>query len=319
MLALERERPRPRPGADDQVVRLLEALVRERRVDAGRVIFGADAAHEAGDDAALRQIVEHREFFGDVDRIVDQRQRAAEDRDLDPLGALDERARDQVRRRHHAVGGLMVLVDADGVEAELFGVGELIEIGLVFLRALLRIVEAVRQHHPGRAMLLALARSSGRYGMRWKQVNFMAGLPPGSRAVLAQRRPAFRCAASAHTPARSRPAHPVRALPHGGVGARQQLVVLAPDDQRRHRDAVQPAFQRRVEPARLPAQPRGHETVRHLAVRLFLGRFLRKDFVGEGLVVIEVAHRLLGPPDEIVAARHALHAHAGRRDQRQAL
>jgi hypothetical protein len=26
----------------------------------------SDAAHEAGDDAALRQIVEHREFFGDA-------------------------------------------------------------------------------------------------------------------------------------------------------------------------------------------------------------------------------------------------------------
>ena len=46
------------------------------------MIFGADAAHEAGDDAAVRDVVEHRVFFRDIQRIVDQRQRAAEDRDL---------------------------------------------------------------------------------------------------------------------------------------------------------------------------------------------------------------------------------------------
>jgi hypothetical protein len=80
------ERTRFGPGADDQVVRFGVALLRLRRVDPHRVIFGADAAHEAGDEAAARQVVEHRVFFRDHQRIVEQRQGAAENRDL---GALD--------------------------------------------------------------------------------------------------------------------------------------------------------------------------------------------------------------------------------------
>src|SRR5581483_4464381 len=101
------------PGLYDQVVRLLVALVREERINAGGVIFVADAAHEAGDDAAARQIVEHGELFGDVDRVVHQRQRAADDGDLGLAGPSDQIGGDQVRRRHHAVGGLVVLVDSD--------------------------------------------------------------------------------------------------------------------------------------------------------------------------------------------------------------
>ena len=48
----------------------------------------------------------------------------------------------------------MMFVDADGVEAELLGIGELIEIGIVFGCAFLRVVEAVGQHHPCRTMVL---------------------------------------------------------------------------------------------------------------------------------------------------------------------
>ncbi len=50
MLALERSRAGFRPCLHDQVVGLLVALVRPMRVDAGRMVFVADAAHEAGDD-----------------------------------------------------------------------------------------------------------------------------------------------------------------------------------------------------------------------------------------------------------------------------
>ena len=48
MVAVEGEGAGLGPGPDDQVVRFVEALMREIRIDAGRVIFGADAAHEAG-------------------------------------------------------------------------------------------------------------------------------------------------------------------------------------------------------------------------------------------------------------------------------
>src|SRR5205823_1269681 len=66
------------PGPDDQIVRLVETLVREEWINARGMVFRADAAHEPGNDPPLRQIVEHRELFRDVDRIVDQRQGAAE-------------------------------------------------------------------------------------------------------------------------------------------------------------------------------------------------------------------------------------------------
>ena len=72
MLAREAERSGLGPGAHDEVMRLVEAVLRFRRVDAHRVIFGADAAHEAGDEAAARQIVEHRVFLGDDQRIVER-------------------------------------------------------------------------------------------------------------------------------------------------------------------------------------------------------------------------------------------------------
>src|SRR6202043_107881 len=71
-------------------------------------VFRADAAHEPSDDPPLRQIVEHRELFRDVDRVIYQRQGAAKDCDLDLLGALDQRAGDQIGRRHQAVGGLVM-------------------------------------------------------------------------------------------------------------------------------------------------------------------------------------------------------------------
>ena len=50
----------------------------------------------------------------------------------------------------------MVLVDRDDVEAELLGIDELIDVGLVLVGALLRVVQRVRQHHPGGAVLVPL-------------------------------------------------------------------------------------------------------------------------------------------------------------------
>src|SRR4051812_50001359 len=49
-----------------------------------------------------------------------------------------------------------MLVDADRVETELLGIDQRVDMAGVFLGALDRIVEAVRQHHPGRAMLCRL-------------------------------------------------------------------------------------------------------------------------------------------------------------------
>ena len=149
MLALEREWTWLRPRLDDEIMRFMEALMREIRIDAGRVILGADAAHEAADDAAAREVVEHRVFFGDVHRIALQRQGAAEDRDLDLLRALDKRAGDEIGRRHQSIGVLVMLVDADAVEAEPLGIDQEVDEVRVFLGAFDRIIKAVGQHDPG--------------------------------------------------------------------------------------------------------------------------------------------------------------------------
>ena len=86
------ERPGLGPRPHDQVVRLGVALLRIGRVDAHGVIFGADAAHEARDQPPAREVVEHGVFLGDHQRVVEQRQRAAEDRELGALDAARERA-----------------------------------------------------------------------------------------------------------------------------------------------------------------------------------------------------------------------------------
>ena len=134
-------------------MRLGETLLRIGRIDAHGMIFGADAAHEARDQPPAREIVEDRVFFRDRERIVEQRQRAAEDRDLGALDAARERAREHAGDRHHAVGGLMVLVEADAVEAELVRQLHLVEIIVIEFGALLRIVVAVRERHPRGAVL----------------------------------------------------------------------------------------------------------------------------------------------------------------------
>src|SRR6516164_10539703 len=81
------------------------------------------------------------------------RQRAAENGELGALDAARERASENAGNRHHAVGGLVMLVEADAVEAELVGKFHLIEIVVIELGTLLRIVMAVRERHPGRAVL----------------------------------------------------------------------------------------------------------------------------------------------------------------------
>src|SRR5262245_63306506 len=79
--------------------------------------------------------------------------RAAENRELGALDAARERTGENAGNRHHAVGGLMMLVEAHTVEAELVGKLHLIEIVVIELGAFLRIVMPVRERHPGRAAL----------------------------------------------------------------------------------------------------------------------------------------------------------------------
>ncbi len=151
-------------------MRLLEAPVRFRRIGAEGMILRADAAHEAGDQPPARDVVEHGVFLGHHQRIVEQRQRTAEHCDPDVLGAARERPRHDAGDRHDAVGVLVVLVDADAVEADLVGVFDLVQIAVVELVADLGIVIAIGQRHPGRVVLLIVIEIERRVGHEMKEI-----------------------------------------------------------------------------------------------------------------------------------------------------
>src|SRR5262249_51203505 len=100
-----------------------------------------------------REVVEDGVFLCDHQRIVDERQRAAEHSELGALDPARERPGENAGDWHHAVGGLVVLVEAHAVEAELIGKLHLVEILVVELGALMRIVMTVRERDPGRAVV----------------------------------------------------------------------------------------------------------------------------------------------------------------------
>jgi hypothetical protein len=153
MLALPRKGPRRGPGFDDQIVRLMKALVRVKRVDRRAVVLGPNATHKARDDATARHVVEHGELFGDVNRVAHQGQGATQNRNANALGALDQGAGDQVGRGHQAISGLVVLVDTHAVKAQGFRFGQQVDVALVFVRTQLGVVKGIGQDHPSRAVL----------------------------------------------------------------------------------------------------------------------------------------------------------------------
>ena len=108
-----------------------------------------------------RHHVEHGELLGHAQRRIVQRQGVADDGDLAPLGPLRQRPGDDVGRRHQAVGVLMMLVDADAVEAQLVGVGEGVDVFAVEFVPLDRIVERVGQPDPGGVVAVGRNRPAG--------------------------------------------------------------------------------------------------------------------------------------------------------------
>ena len=154
VLPLPAERTGARPRFEDQVVRLAEALQAGGRVHGEVVVLRPDAAHETADDPAAADDIHHRDLLRDAQGVVAQRGGVAEDGDLRTLCPGDEVGGDDVRRRHEAVRGLVMLVDGDGVEAKLLGVDELGKVLLVHLRAALRVEVGVGVGDPRGALAL---------------------------------------------------------------------------------------------------------------------------------------------------------------------
>ena len=153
--AVPGERFARRPCLDDQVVRFLILLARQRRdLAVAEIGVHRGADRKARDQPSARDAVEHREFFGDAHRRIIERDGIAEHDEADVLGPARQRGGDDVRARHQAVAVLVMLVAADGVEADVGGIFEEIEIGVVDLVALHRIEQLLVDVDPDRTVLL---------------------------------------------------------------------------------------------------------------------------------------------------------------------
>ena len=139
------------PDFLDQVVRLDEALAVEGGVDAGGQLLLPAAAHEAGDQAAFGDHVDHGQFLGHADRVVTQRQRVAEDDDLYPLGGGGEDGGENVGFRLHAEWRVVMLVEHDAVGAAVLGEDVVFQVFVIQPAAGDRIVVAVGEVQRGGA------------------------------------------------------------------------------------------------------------------------------------------------------------------------
>ena len=115
---LPAERLRLAPRLEDQLHALVGALARFLRVQIVAEIFVGRAAQQAEHEASGTHRVEHRQLLGDPDRVADRHDRAQQ-RDLDRIDLARQKRRRKRRRRGQDARRIMVLGQADPVEAEL--------------------------------------------------------------------------------------------------------------------------------------------------------------------------------------------------------
>ena len=138
-----------------QVVRLVVALAQQARVLAvGVAGVHRRADREARDQPAARDAVDHGELFGHARRRIVERQRIAHDAERGVGGAPRQRRGDQVGRGHQPVAVGMMLVHADGVEAHLGGVFELVHEVVVHVVRSAWVEQRRMDVDPHRGMLL---------------------------------------------------------------------------------------------------------------------------------------------------------------------
>jgi hypothetical protein len=134
-------------------VRLLKALAVECRIDSGGKRFLAAAAHDAGDEAALRDHVDHRQLFGEAHRVLGERQGVAQEDDFCLLGYRGEDRGKDVALGLHAEWCVVVLVQHKAFDALLLGVDVMLEIFVIEPAAGDRVEMLVRKHQRGMADL----------------------------------------------------------------------------------------------------------------------------------------------------------------------
>ena len=143
VLAFEAERPRLRPGFDDELVRLLEAFPVVGRLGVVGDALAAGAPHPAGDEPATRDHVDDRQLFRQPERVIPDRQDVADEHDLRLLRDPREHCRFDVAHLAHAKRRAVVLVQREGIEAHFLRVELLVEEAVVEVGAKLWIVLVV--------------------------------------------------------------------------------------------------------------------------------------------------------------------------------
>src|SRR5260370_23783899 len=93
-------------------------------------------------------------------------------------GAARERRRHDIRRGHQSIGVLMMLVDAEAVEAHTVGELELVEVVVIKAMAELGIVEVARNIHPYAAVLILEAIGQEEVRHQHEPRKFHKGLLP---------------------------------------------------------------------------------------------------------------------------------------------
>ncbi len=96
------------------------------------MVLGADAAHETGDEATSDRLSSKAYSSATMSGLLSSgsaRPRMA------ILARFTQRAGEHARDRHHAVGRLMMLVEAHAIDAEPVGKLHLVEIVAIELRA----------------------------------------------------------------------------------------------------------------------------------------------------------------------------------------
>src|SRR5262245_15609156 len=109
-----------RPGLENNIEGFLEARSTLSQGNAEREIFPRDAAHKTGDNTSARQVVEHRELFGDAQWMAVQRQQIACHGKLQPFRLRRDVSQENIRRIVETVGTAVMLVKTDAVESRLF-------------------------------------------------------------------------------------------------------------------------------------------------------------------------------------------------------
>jgi hypothetical protein len=160
------------PALNNQIMRFVKSLPRIGWVNPVGEILHAGPDDHARDHSALRNHVEHSDLFGHPLRMIVKRQNIAQDDQFCLLGSPGETRRHDVRRGHPTVGGLMMFVYANTVEAELIGQLQLVQIAVVKRMAEFWVIKRVGTSYPSAFVRLKKVLGKISPGHQMKAVYF---------------------------------------------------------------------------------------------------------------------------------------------------